>query len=177
MRKTAWSGSALVMIGALTVGVSAQRGEAPPAAGARLPFGGARASGNPTPGTAQPDPPNPADRVSVTGCVQAAPKSDGAQGATTTDPNTPSDSRFLLTNAARKNIVPAGTGGSALAAKATGRRYRLEAMDSQLSPFVGAKVEVSGEIKPPASNGAGESRTDAPTLRVEFVQKIAPTCS
>ena len=54
--------------------------------------------GNPTPGTAQPDPPNLADRITLTGCVQAAP----GRSASAVDENTPSDTRFILTNAERR---------------------------------------------------------------------------
>jgi hypothetical protein len=48
--------------------------------------------------------------------------------------------------------------------------YRLEGIDSQFSPFVGAKVEISGEIKSPAG-------ASSPTLLVEFVRRIAAKCS
>ena len=151
----------LALVLAVTVGVAAQ-------------IGGKPATGNPTPGTPQPDPPNLADRVTFRGCVQAAPRNGASQSADATDPNTPSDSRFVLTNAERRQAVPVGTGGSPLAAKRSSRTYRLDAIESQLSAFVGTKVEISGEIKPPSSNAPGGT---APTLRVEFVQKIAASCS
>ena len=57
-----------------------------------------------------------------------------------------------------------------LAVNTNGSSYRLEGIDSQFSPFVNARVEVSGEVKP-----SGE-KTGAPTLLVEFVQKTAATC-
>ena len=102
--------------------------------------------GNPTPGTPQPEPPNIADRVTATGCVQLASKKDGKPAAV--DGNTVIDSRYVLT--------AVGDAG-----KIT---YRLKAIESQLSPFVGAKVEITGEKKP------------KDVLLVEFVQKLAPTC-
>ena len=43
-------------------------------------------------------------------------------------------------------------------------------LDSQFSPFVGAKVEVTGEIK-------GAAAGNPPTLLVEFVQRLAAKCS
>ena len=174
--KSLWFGGLAALVAALTIGVAAQRGETPPA-GIRIPFGGKPAKGNPTPGTPQPDPPNLADRVTLTGCVQAAPKSDGNAGADATDPNTPSDSRFVLVNAERKGVVPAGTGGSTLAANSSSPRYRLEAIESQLSVFVGTKVEISGEIKPPSSSAPARASGNTPTLLVEFVQKISASCS
>lgn len=123
--------------------------------------------GNPTPGTEQPQPPNLADRIAVTGCLQPAPKTTDA-----TDANTPSDTRFVLANAERIDRVPAGTGGSPATESLSSRSYRLNGIDSQFSPFVGTKVEISGEIAPAAPGSANT----APTLVVEFVQKIAPTC-
>ena len=133
-------------------------------------------TGNPTPGTPQPEPPNLADRVTLTGCVQANTETGPGRGAASKDPNDPSESRFVLTKAERKNVVPAGTGTSNVAATSSSSSYRLRAIDSQLSPFVGTRVEISGEIlpSPPRTAGAASS---VPILQVEFVQKVAPTCS
>jgi hypothetical protein len=133
--------------------------------------GGKPARGNPTPGTPQPDPPNPADRITLTGCVQAAPTRSGAA-----DSNTPGGGRYVLVKAERQKAVPAGTGGSDLTVKISSRTYRLEGIESQLSPFVGAKVEVSGEVKPGIPAPAGDRESNTPTLLVEFVQRIAHSC-
>ena len=102
--------------------------------------------GNPTPGTPQPEPPNVADRVTVTGCVQLDAKKDGKAAAV--DGNTLTDARYVLT--------AVGGAGKML--------YRLEAIESQLSPFAGAKVEITGEKKP------------KDVLLVEFVQKLSADC-
>ena len=126
---------------------------------------GKPATGNPTPGTAQPDPPNLADRVTFTGCLQPV-----ARAAAATDGNTPSNARFELTSAERVDRVPAGTGGSPATTGVSSKTYRLEGIESQFSPFVGAKVEISGEIKESAS-------ANPPTVIVEFVQKLAAKCS
>jgi hypothetical protein len=114
--------------------------------------------------------------VTLTGCIQTTARSQTSGAGQTTDPNTPSDSRYQLINAERQNNVPAGTGGSPATAKTSSRTYRLEAIDAQLSPFVGTKVEISGEIKPSSAPASGETRANDPTLVVEFVQKIAATC-
>jgi hypothetical protein len=127
-------------------------------------------TGNPTPGTPQPDPPNLADRITLTGCVQVAIEGSSARKS---DANAPGDSRFVLTSAARKNAVPPDTGTSSVAIGPASPTYRLNAIDSQLSPFVGTKVEISGEVLP----RAGEGRDKIPTLQVEFVQKLSSTCS
>ena len=69
--------------------------------------------GNPTPGTEQPEAPNLADRITLTGCLQAA--GDRAVALAKAEPtapidaNTPSDTRFVLANAERIHRVPAGT--------------------------------------------------------------------
>lgn len=101
--------------------------------------------GNPTPGTAQPDPPDVASRVTVTGCVE--PASKDAKADAPVDGNTVMDSRWVLTTVDSPSTV----------------QYKLSAIESQLSPFAGAKVEISGEPK-------------AGVLHVEFVQKLAARC-
>jgi len=154
-----WAG-ALAIAGLLAVSAAAQ-------------IGGKPVTGNPTPGTEQPEPPNLSDRLTLTGCVQLAVKIGSSAASGAVDGNTVIDSRFELTGAERQNNVPADTGGSPLATAASGRTYRLAAIESQLSPFVGAKVEVSGEIVP---RPAGTPSTAAPTLQIEFVQRLAASC-
>jgi hypothetical protein len=132
--------------------------------------------GNPTPGTTQPVPPNLADRVTFIGCLQAATPA-GTAPQTGAAASEPSDARFLLTKATREARVPAGGGTSPAAVAATGDTFRLAAIDSALSPFVGAKVEVSGQIEPTAPDAAQKDDAKPPVLRVEFVQKLAARCS
>jgi hypothetical protein len=154
------SGCVLALAAAFAVGVSAQSGGKP-------------VKGNPTPGTAQPDPPGLADRITLTGCVQAAPGRSAS-----VEENTPTDNRFILTGAERRDVTPPGTGGSPAALSASGRAYRLEAIESLLSAFVGTRVEISGEVKPrPAGLRGQGSGTSIPTIQVEFVQRIAGACS
>jgi hypothetical protein len=175
----AWRRTLVALVSVWTVGLAAQ--QQPPAPPGLQPPPGLKA-GNPTPGTPQPEPPNLARRITLTGCVQATGNRSG-RGAAGTDANSPSDSRFVLTNAERRNVVPAGTGtaGAAVepadgsADRSADREYRLRAIDSQLSPFVGARVEISGEVLPSASK-SGEDSANAPTLQVEFVQKLAAQC-
>ena len=156
MRRAMWTSGLVICLAASTLTIVAQGGGKPVS------------GGNPTPGTEQPAPPDLSDRITVTGCLQPAPKS--AANSDTADPNTPSNARFVLSSAKRVDRLPAGTGGSALAANANSASYRLEGIDSQFSPFVNARVEVSGEVKP------SSDKTSAPTLLVEFVQKTGTTC-
>ena len=163
-----------LVLSALLAAYGAPPQDRPPADGIRVPFGGARTTGNPTPGTSQPEPPNLADRITLVGCVQKAPATSGGEQF---DPNTPTDSRFVLANAERRNAMPIGTGGSALTKNVSPRTFRLEAIESQLSVFVGTKVEISGQIKPePPASSPDATSAGSPTLQVEFVQKIAATC-
>jgi hypothetical protein len=104
--------------------------------------------GNPTPGTPQPDPPNFADRITVTGCVELA-----KDAPKVSDGNAVLDSRYVLMTADEPPKV----------------QYKLAAIESQLSPFAGMKVEMSGEPKSAA-------RAGSVVLQVEFVQKLAARC-
>lgn len=136
--------------------------------------GGKPATGNPTPGTAQPDPPNVAKRVMFAGCLQRA--AGTADRAAPADPFAPSNSRFELVKAAPVERAAPGAGPSAdgpQAAGASSTTYRLEGIDSIFSPFVGSKVEITGEVKPPAN----AEKSAPPTLVVEFLQRIAAKCS
>ena len=152
----------IVLVAASTIGLAAQQ---PPGS----------KTGNPTPGTPQPEPPNLADRITLTGCVQPAGVENVPRPAAAIDANSPSDSRFVLVKAERISIVPPDTGTSAATASAASRTYRLHAIDSQLSPFVGTRVEISGEIVASPARESGSAK--APTLQVEFVQKLASSCS
>jgi hypothetical protein len=148
----------VAVIAALTAMASAQGGGKP-------------ATGNPTPGTAQPDPPNVAARVMFVGCLQVV-----TSATTTADANTPSGARFQLTKAEPVVRALPGTGPPADGPPTTSvssKIYRLEGIDSQFSPFVGARVEISGEIKSPSA----AEKAAPPTLLVEFVQRIAAKCS
>lgn len=160
MRRAMWAIGMVCCLVASTFTIAAQGGGKP------------ISGGNPTPGTAQPDPPNLSDRITVTGCLQPAPKS--AASDETPDSNTPSNTRFVLSSAKRVDRLPPGTGGSALAANSNSASYRLEGIDSQFSPFMNARVEVSGEVKPAADKAVPGN--GAPILLVEFIQKTGSTC-
>jgi hypothetical protein len=152
---------------ALSFAVQAQQPPAAPAAPQRpaQPPPPTFKTGNPTPGTPQPDPPNIADRITVSGCLQLA---AGAGPAPASAATTPANNRFVLQDAKRDGRVPPNTGTSAAAAAASATTYRLEALESQLSPFVDARVELSAEVKASAET--------PPVLLVEFVRKIAAKC-
>ena len=54
--------------------------------------------------------------------------------------------------------------------------YRLDAVDSKLSPHVGHKVEISGTLQPPTGSSPS-SATASPTLKVDNVKMLAATCT
>ena len=161
IRRASWTIGLVSCLAASTFTISAQGGGKP------------ISGGNPTPGTAQPDPPNLSDRITVAGCLQPAPK--GTATSETPDPNIPSNTRFVLSSAKRIDRLPPGTGGSPAALNTNSASYRLEGIDSQFSPFVNARVEVSGEVKPAAADKAA-SGNGSPVLLVEFIQKTGSTC-
>ena len=161
MKRALWTLGLAICLAASTLTLVAQGGGKPVS------------GGNPTPGTAQPDPPDLSDRITVTGCLQQAPKISAA--GETPDSNTPSSLRYVLSSAKRVDRLPAGTGGSSLATNTNSGSYRLEGIESQFSPFVNARVEVSGEVKPAAADKAA-SGSSSPILLVEFIQKTAAAC-
>jgi hypothetical protein len=133
--------------------------------------GTGRLTGNPTPGFTQPDPPRLADRITVTGCVRWA-AANGRGGVPTEELDAPSDAKFLLADASREQRVPPGTGTSDAAKQAASRMYRLSALNSALVPFVGSRVEISGEVE---DHPPGDGGSQAPILKVGFVQRLPKT--
>src|SRR5437763_12695065 len=111
--KRARRAAAVALVFACAIGVAARQEPSTSGQPPALPRG--VKTGNPTPGTPQPDPPNLADRITVVGCLQ---KADAKAAGSSNDPNTPSDARFVLARAERKHIVPPGTGTSSAAASA-----------------------------------------------------------
>lgn len=162
-RRATW----LAVVIAIAAGAATASAQAP----------GKPATGNPTPGTAQPDPPNVANRVMFVGCLQ--PVARRADKSAPADPYTPTNSRFELTNAEPVERVPSGTGPTgprvdgSPAIGGSSKTYRLHGIDSIFSPFIGARVEITGEIEPPSA----AEKTAPPTLVVEFMQRIAAKCS
>jgi hypothetical protein len=107
-----------------------------------------------------------ADTVIVEGCIQR-----GTTGATagTTGTTGSSPSAFMLVStmkpATSKETTPIASS------------YRLDAVDSKLSPHVGHKVEISGTVDQPSGSGSASGATASPTLKVDNVKMIAATCT
>jgi hypothetical protein len=105
-----------------------------------------------------------ADTITVEGCIQK-----GAAGSTTGTTGTTgaSPSAFMLVSA----MKPATSKDTAPVASS----YRLDAVDSKLTPHVGHKVEISGTVEQPSASATGAAAT--PTLKVDNVKMIAATCT
>jgi hypothetical protein len=130
---------------------------APPAAGADAPTGDPQSTAKSA---------AKAEAISVEGCIQRGTSGSGATGTTGTSGSAPS--AFVLTSA----IKPAGATSSTPIASS----YRLDAVDSKLSPHVGHKVEISGTLQPSMSASASSAMA-SPTLKVDNVKMIAATCT
>ena len=136
--------------------------------GARAATGTGRAASEPAAAAhaeeRQPDSRHAAAR-SADRCLQLAPGTGPAPASAVTEP---ANNRFVLNDVKKDAKVSPDTGTSAAAAASAATFYRLEALESQLTPFLNTRVELSGGVKPPL-NGS-------PVLLVEFVRKIARKC-
>ena len=173
MRNPIWSGICAAVLLTATVAVQAQQ---PPGA-AQPPTPSSPPSTTQPPATQPPTsaPPSAATRdsankITVTGCLQAAP--DGPIGTAGTAGAAASTKKFLLTN------VSSDTSKDAAGATttSTARSYRLVANEEALAPHAGKKIEVTGTLDGQASTSRG-SAGDAPQLIVESGKVIAPTCT
>jgi hypothetical protein len=143
--------------------------------------------------TAQAGPESSDRRVTVTGCLEAAPSVATATAGKTTpgatdtkaDPST-SEAKFLLTNAttatSSDNAPAPSTPPST--PPSTAKTYRLIANNAALSPHVGKKLELTGTVEdrvntPGASSDSSSSASaaNAPQLRAESGKVLAPSCS
>ena len=125
--------------------------------------GGKPVKGDPTPArparAAEPRRPSHADRLRP-----------GAPGRNTSavDENTPSNTRFILTGAETRNVVPARDGRLPAAASASGRAYRLEAIRK---PVFGVRRRASrdfgrGQATAAGLRGQGTARVSRPSRSV-----------
>jgi len=108
-----------------------------------------------------------ANKITVTGCLQAAP--DAPTGTTGAAGAAASTEKFMLTNVSSDaSNDPAGAKPTSSASS-----YRLVANEQALAPHTGKKIEVTGTVDSQASAPASE----APRLLVESGKVIAPTCT
>jgi hypothetical protein len=115
------------------------------------------------------------DAITVTGCVQAdsaaATGTSGAAGA----PSAKSESFILANASAGSGAAAAGTAGTT-GAGATASQYKLSGKSDDLKKYVNSKVEIKGKVDS-ASAGAAAGGSSGPTLRVDSVKQVSPSCS
>src|SRR5947199_5715268 len=113
-------------------------------------------------------PSSSADKVTVTGCIErssaspsSTPGTTGTSGTTSSPSSSSSSSKFIL-NTSPAGSGAAGTSGTtstsstpSASASASAKSYQLDADDSQLTPHVGHKVEITGTVE----GGSSSSRT------------------
>lgn len=185
MRRETWSGMLAATVLAATVGVVAQSSST------------SQNSPQPTPQpptTAQAPAPSPqsseAGRITVAGCLQAAPsRPTGTSGTAASAPSAATDAtanaasgdaKFILTNA-----VPSSTETTAGAANSSApRTYQLIANEAALNPLVGKQLELTGTVedqdssaKSANSESNAASAANAPKLRVLSGKVKAEACT
>jgi hypothetical protein len=191
MRGHTWSGISAAIVLAATVGVAAQ--EPSPSQNSQPAPQPPATSQAPAPAPESPQSPqsNDARRVTVAGCLQAAPSGPvGTSGsaAPAPAPSTPSpapdaaakpeggseSAKLVLVDAV---TAPAEAAGNA-SNSAAPQTYRLIANEGALMPHVGKKLELTGTIedqKTSASNDSSAANT--PQLRVESGKVVASSCT
>lgn len=171
MRATIWTGMCAAIVSAATAGILAQAAQTQPPA-----------PQTPAPQSAQ----SSSDKkITVTGCLKAAPSMPGdvtttpgttgtagsatssTAGTTGTTDAAGTPEKFVLTGAA---AAPGDTG-------ATAQTYRLIANPTSLTAHVGKKLELTGTIDPTSTADPKDPSASAPALRVESGKIIAASCS
>jgi len=163
--------TALFVVTSLTIGAAAQ--EPKPAAEAQQPTtrGEQPATRGEPANTAQRPATTQAAKVTIGGCIQAAPAAASASNASAISA-IPAESKFELASAKVVSGGPVGTTGNA----AVATRYRLEGDEKTISPHLNHQVEITGTIGP-AGTGASVGAGAAPMLKVESLKMIAAKCS
>jgi hypothetical protein len=165
MRATIWTGMCAALVSVATAGMMAQ--QPPPSQAPQT-----------TPQSSAP--PSTDKKITLTGCLKAAPPAAGdvntasaptgtAGSATSTatgTSGTPTD-KFVLTSAS------AAPGDTASAAPT----YRLIANPAALSAHVGKKLELVGSIDPTSTAAPNDPSASAPAFRVESGKIVAASCS
>ena len=85
----------------------------------------------------------------------------------------------MLSDASMSSNATTGTAGTAAPpATAIASEYKLDADDAKLTPHLGHKVEITGTVEeakgatqPPAASAA-----NAPTLKVDNLKMVSPSC-
>jgi hypothetical protein len=174
MNRRVWTGTCAAIVSLATSGMLAQTSAQAPAA----------------PQSA----PSSSEKITVTGCLKAAPSTPGdtasvanpsptgtagsteagaaPPAATGTSGAPPAEARFILT-AATTTPAAANTAESVN----TAQTYRLIANPTALSEHVGKTLELVGTIDPTSTPDPKDPSAAAPALRIESGKIVAASCS
>jgi hypothetical protein len=177
MKKSVWSGICAAMVCTLAIAVAAQT----------------------TPPPTQTPSSSSANKVTITGCIERASSPTGTPGSTGTSGSASAGETKFVLNTQPAGSGAAGTSGTgtstsgtssssspSASSSASAKSYRLDADDSQLTPHVGHKVEITGTVEGGAStssttssssSASSSSTATAPKLKVDSVKMIASSCS
>jgi len=186
MRGYTWSGISAAIVLTATVGIAAQ--EPSPSQNSPQPAPQPPATSQ-APATA-PDSPqaNDARRVTLAGCLQAAPAGPVGTSGTAAPAPAPStapdaaakpeggsgSAKLVLVDAVPAPAEAAGNASNSAAPQT----YRLIANEGALMPHVGKKLELTGTIEDQKTSASNDSSAaNAPQLRVEAGKVVASTCT
>ena len=163
MRAHIWTATCAAIVGMATAGILAQSAQTPSS----------------TPSSSD-------KKITVTGCLAAAPSMPGdvtatpgttGTAGTATSTATGTSGTVDATGTADQKFVLTGATASAADTTATAQTYRLIANPTSLTPHVGKKLELTGTIDPASTADPKDPAASAPALRVQSGKIIASSCS
>jgi hypothetical protein len=173
MKQTIWTGTCAAIVTFAAAAIFAQTPAQPPA------------QQPPQPPAPQASTPSTSDKkITVTGCLKAAPPmtadAAGTTGTTAPSPTAaagaPTAGATGTSGAAESKFIL--TGASATPAEAaTAQTYRLIANPTALSEHVGKKLELVGTIETTSTPDPKDPSAAAPAFKVESGKIVAATCS
>jgi hypothetical protein len=172
MKQTIWTGTCAAIVTFAAAAIFAQTPAQPPA------------QQPPQPPAPQASTPSTSDKkITVTGCLKAAPPMTAdAAGTTGTTAPSPTAAAGAPTGATGTSGAAESkfilTGASATPAEAaTAQTYRLIANPTALSEHVGKKLELVGTIDTTSTPDPKDPSAAAPAFKVESGKIVAATCS
>jgi hypothetical protein len=170
-----------VLAAALSVGLAAQSPTGAPQDPAAPP-----SSPRPSPSAQAPSAKDDSSKtITVTGCLQA----DTASPTGTTGAAAPAgggaaaggaasskSEGFILANASMGSGAAAGGAAGTTGSSSSASQYKLTGgSKSDLTKFVNSKVEIKGKLD--SASGAMSSSSSGPTLHVDSVKQVSPSCT
>jgi len=171
-RDTIWTAACAAIVSFATAGMLAQT-----------------AAQTPTPPTPQTTAPQQSSastsdkKITVTGCLKAAPKMPG-DTASAVNPNptgtagtTPPGATGTAGAAADAKFILTSATASPADAASTAQTYRLIANPTALGEHVGKKLELVGTLDPNSTPDPKDPSASAPAFKVESGKIVAATCN